>query len=172
VATKNETVADVKPFVITRTFNAPRELVWKAWSEPERLAKWWGPKGSTVGAIKMDFRVGGTNHYSFHFANQDMWGKMYYRELVRPERMVWVNTFSDPKGGITKHPLDPSWPAELLTTVTFQEQGGKTTVTVEWIPINATEAEATTFDEGRKSMTMGWSGTFDLLDAYLASANR
>lgn len=167
---KSEITAGVKPFVISRVFNAPRELVWKAWTEPERMAKWWGPKGASVGVIKIDLRVGGTNHYNFRYADMDMWGKMYYREITKPERMVWVNTFSDEKGGITRHPLAPTWPAEILTTVTFVESSGKTTVTVEWIPINATEEELKTFEAGRSSMNQGWNGTFEQLDAYLAKS--
>lgn len=167
MAAKSDMIAAIKPFVISRAFDAPRALVWKAWTEPDRLAKWWGPKGASVGVIRMDLRVGGTNHYNFRYANMDMWGKMYFREIVEPERMVWVNTFSDEKGGITRHPLAPTWPAELLTTVTFTESGGKTTVTVEWIPINATDEELKTFDDGRASMSQGWSETFDSLTEYL-----
>lgn len=172
MAAKNENTPAVKPFVISRTFDAPRELMWKAWTEPERIAKWLGPKGSTLRVGKMDFRVGGTYHYSFRFEEQEMWGKSYYREIVRPERLVYVNTFSDEKGGLGRHPLAPDWPAELLTTVTFQEQGGKTTVTIEWIPINATEAELAMFDNGRDSMKQGWTGALDQLTDYVTTAQQ
>ncbi len=167
MAAKSDVIAPIKPFVISRTFDAPHALVWKAWTEPERIAKWLGPKGAIIGVGKMDFRVGGTYHYSFHYAEQDMWGKVYYREITEPDRLVYVNTFSDEQGCITRHPLAPTWPAELLTTVTFVERNGKTTVTVEWIPINATEAEIKTFDEGRNSMNQGWGGTFERLAEYL-----
>lgn len=166
----NDSVAPVKPFVISREFNAPRELVWKAWTEPGRLSQWWGPKGAKVGYTRMDFRQGGTYHYQFHYAGQSMWGKKYYREIVEPERMVFVNTFSDENGGITHHPLSPTWPAELHTTITFEEREGKTTVTIEWIPINATNIELTTFDEGRSSMKQGWNGTLDQLADLLGKA--
>lgn len=158
----------MQPFVISRTFDAPRETVWKAWTEVEHMKKWWGPKGAVVGYTTMDFRVGGTFHYSFRYADQDMWGRMVYREIQKPNRIVWINSFSDEKGGIARHPLAPTWPAELLTTATFAEQAGKTTVTIEWIPINATEEEIRTFDEGRGSMKQGWSGTFDQLTEYFA----
>lgn len=156
-------LAPVEPFVISREINAPRELVWKSWTESERLTQWWGPKGATVGYAKMDFRQGGTFHYRFHYAGQDMWGKKYYREIVKPERIVFINTFSDEQGAVTHHPLSPTWPAELLTTVTFEEREGKTTVTIEWTPINATAEELKTFDEGRGSMKQGWTGTLDQL---------
>ena len=154
-------------FVISRAFDAPRELVWKAWTEPERMKKWWGPKGADILKLAIDFRVGGTNHYCMRYANQDMWGKMVYREIKAPERIVWVNSFSDEKGGLTRHPLAPKWPIQLLTTLTLTEQGGKTTVTIQWLPLSPTEEERKMFEAGHGSMQQGWTGTFDQLAAYL-----
>ncbi|PYQ58081.1 MAG: polyketide cyclase, partial [Acidobacteria bacterium] len=136
-----------KEFVISRTFNAPRDLMWKVWTEPERLAKWFGPKGVTIFHSKNDLRSGGIYHYGMRTPDgKDMWGKWVYREVVKPERLVFVNSFSDPKGGVTRHPLSKDWPLEMLTKITFAESGGKTTVAVHWSPINATEAERKTFN--------------------------
>ena len=168
MTTMIDATAPVKPFVISREFDAPRELVWKAWTEPERMKQWWGPKGAAVGYIKMDVRVGGTYHYSMRFAGQEIWGKKVYREITKPARIVFINSFSDEGGGTTHHPMSPTWPLEMLTTVTFDERGGKTTVTIEWIPINATAEELKTFDEGRTSMKQGWTGTLDQLTDFLA----
>lgn len=95
-------------------------------------------------------------------------GKWVFREIVVPERIVFVNSFSDENGGLTRHPLSPTWPLELLTTITFAEEVGKTKLTLRWIPVNATEDERKTFNGGRESMKMGWTGTFENLDAYLA----
>lgn len=165
---KSDVIAPIKPFVISREFDAPRALVWKAWTEPEHLAQWWGPKGAVVVDSKLDFRPGGMFHYRMRFGEHDMWGRQCYREIAEPEKIVFINSFSDEFGGMTHHPMNPDWPGELLTTVTFTEAGGKTTVTVEWIPINATKTEIETFDAGRASMKQGWSGTFDQLAEYLA----
>jgi len=93
-----------------------------------------------------------------------------YREIAAPERIVLVNSFSDEKGGLTHHPMSPTWPLEMLSTTTFTEQGGKTTITVRWAPLNATEAERKTFDTNHDGMMQGWTGTFDQLAAYLAKA--
>jgi len=164
----NDATAPVKPFVISREFDAPRELVWNAWTESERIKQWWGPKGAVVEYSKLDFRVGGMLHYCMRFAEQEIWGKKVYRDITKPERIVFVNSFSDKSGGTTHHPMSPTWPLEMLTTVTFNEHGGKTTVTIEWIPINASAAELKTFDEGRDSMNQGWSGTLGQLAEYLA----
>ena len=115
-------------FVISRVFDAPRELVWKAFTEPERMKEWWGPKGSTIVASKMDFRVGGTYHGAMRDPSGTvMWAKFIYRDIAAPERLVWEHSFSDEAGGVTRHPLSPTWPLKLLTTVTFADApGGKT----------------------------------------------
>src|SRR6266542_819054 len=85
-----------REFVLSRVFDAPRDLVWKAFTEPERLAQWWGPKGFKVIVSRMDLRPGGMYHYGLKATDgSDMWGRMAYREIVKPERIVWVNSFSD-----------------------------------------------------------------------------
>ncbi len=159
-------------FVITRQFDAPREVLWKCFTEPERMQAWFGPKGSTVVASNMDLRVGGTYHGAMRDpAGRVMWAKFVYREIVAPERLVWVHSFSDEAGGLTRHPLSPTWPLQLLTTVTFEEQpGGKTRLTLRWSPLDATAEEQKTFDAAHDGMTQGWGGSFERLDAYLANA--
>jgi uncharacterized protein YndB with AHSA1/START domain len=158
----------VKPFEITRVFDAPRDRVWKAWTEPERLKRWWGPKGFTVHTCKVDLRPGGTFLYGMKAPDgSDMWGKFVYREIVAPKKLVFIVSFSDPKGGVTRHPGMEDWPLQTMSTVTFEEQGAKTLVRVQWLPHEATEAERKTFDEGRDSMKQGWTGTLDQLTSYL-----
>ena len=155
-------------FTLSRTFDAPRELVWKAFTDPERLKHWWGPKGFTARVAKMDFRVGGSYHYCLRSPDgHDMWGKFVYREIVAPERIVFVNCFSDEKGGVTRHPMHKVWPLEMLSTFTFTEHKGKTTFTIQWTPLNATESERKTFSDGMAGMNQGWTGTLDQLTAYL-----
>ncbi len=159
-------------FVISREFAAPRALVWKCFTEPERMKEWWGPKGVTIVAAKMDLRPGGTYHCGMRMPDGAvMWGKFVYREIDPPRLLVFVNMFSDETGGVARHPLSPTWPLEMLTSVTFDEQAdGKTKVTIRWSPINATAEEQATFDAGHDSMRAGWGGTLDQLSAYLASA--
>jgi uncharacterized protein YndB with AHSA1/START domain len=79
-----------------------------------------------------------------------------------------VDSFSDASGGVTRHPFAPTWPPQMLTTTTFAEHAGKTTVTIQWSPQSANPVEQQTFDTSRDSMRMGWTGTLDQLDAYLA----
>mgnify|MGYP001203847353 FL=1 len=161
--------AAARAFVITRVFDAPRDLVWKAWTEAERLKQWWGPKGFTVHTCKVDLRPGGVFHYGMKSPDgHDIWGKFIYREIVAPERLIFIVSFSDEKGGVTRHPFSPDWPLEMFSTITFEAQGDKTKITVRWAPHAATELERKTFAEGMQSMQQGWTGTFDQFAGYLA----
>ena len=158
----------VEPFVLERVFDAPRERVWAAWTEVERLKQWFSPKAFTVLAAKMDLRPGGSYHYGMRMPDgKEMWGKWIFREIKAPERLVLVNSFSDAAGGITRHPMSPTWPREMLSTTTFTEKAGKTTLRLEWLPINATPEEIATFEAGRAGMTQGWAGTMEQLVNYL-----
>jgi uncharacterized protein YndB with AHSA1/START domain len=166
-ASKSDTAAD---FVISRVFDAPRDLVWKAFTDPERMRHWWGPKGFKVIASTMDLRPGGTYHYGLKAPDGSiMWGKFVYRDIVAPERVVLVSSFSDEAGGTTRHPGHLSWPLEMLSVFTFEDLGGQTRFTVRWAPYNATADERKTFDDGRDSMQQGWGGTLDQLADYLAT---
>jgi uncharacterized protein YndB with AHSA1/START domain len=160
-----------RPLVIARTFDAPLEHVWRAWTERARLMQWFGPKGFKMPGAKIDFRPGGTFHYCLESPNGDeMWGKFVYREINAAESIVFVSSFSDEDGGLTRHPLSPDWPLEMLSAIEFAELDGRTTVKVQWIPLNATEAERKVFEGGRASMQQGWSGTMDQLADYLTRA--
>jgi uncharacterized protein YndB with AHSA1/START domain len=159
-------------FVLSRTFDAPRDLVFKAFTEPERMKHWWGPKGFTVIASAMDLRPGGTYHYGLGAPDGSaMWGKFVYREIVAPERLVLVNSFSDENGGVTRHPMSPTWPLEMLSTFSFTEEHGRTTFTVKWSPLDPSPEERATFDGAHDGMRQGWGGTMDQLAAYLATAS-
>jgi len=163
----------VKPFEISRVFDASRDRMWKVWTEAERLKHWWGPKGFTVKSLKNDPRPGGTMLYCLAAPDgSELWGKFAYKEVVKEKKLVFINSFSDAKGGTTRHPMSPSWPLEMLSTITFEDAGpGKTKVTVNWLPApDSTEAELKTFDEGRASMNQGWGGTMDQLNTHLGAS--
>jgi len=157
-------------FTIERVFDAPRELVWTVWTDEGHLLKWFGPKGVPMTQAAMDFTPGGSFHYCLRAADgSDMWGLWHFREIVAPERIVLLQSFSDASRGLTRHPMAPVWPLQTLSTTTFREEGGKTRIALEWMPFNATDEEIATFQKSFASMNGGWNGTMDLLDAYLAS---
>jgi len=160
-------------FIISREFDAPRATLWACVTEPERMRQWWGPKGCKVVAANMDLRPGGSYHYGLEMPDgKTMWGKFVFREIVTPERLIFINFFSDEKGGVTRHPMAPTWPLEMLSTFTFDDLGpNKSRFTVRWTPNKATDEEREVFnsDAMRISMTQGWSGTMDQLETYIAS---
>ena len=158
-------------FVMSRVFDAPRDLLWQCFTEPERMKQWWGPKGFTVIASAMDLRVGGSYHYGMKAPDgTPMWGLFTYREIVPRERLVFVNSFSDEKRGVTRHPMAPTWPLYMLSTFSFEDvPGGKTKFTVKWHTHNASAEEQKAFDGAHDNMTQGWGGTMDQLAAYLVT---
>ncbi len=159
-----------KDFVTSRVFDAPRERVWQALTEIERLKEWWGPTGFSVFAAEIDLRPGGAFHCGMRsLEGYNLWAKFVYREVDPPQRLVLVNSFSNEAGGITRHPIVPTWPLETLTTLTFDaEPGGKTKFTVRSSCHNATEIERKTFNASHAAIRVTWAGTFDQLAAYLA----
>ncbi len=160
------------PFLMRRVVRAPRDLVWRVWTEREHIAQWFGPKGCTITTCQLDLRPGGTLLYCMTSPGaDDMWGKWTFREVAAPDRLVFVVSFSDPAGGTCRHPLHDGWPLEMLSVVTFEEHAGigkGTVVTVTWSAHQASAAEQQTFDDHHGSMQQGWTGTFEQLDAYLA----
>jgi len=158
-----------KELVITRVLNAPRELVFKVWSEVEHLKRWWGPKGIEISVAQLDFRPGGFFHYNMLSPDgNQMWGKFVYQEIEAFEKIVWVNSFSDEAGNIVRAPFSDLIPLEIRNTVTFSEHHGQTAMTLRSGPIHATEAERSFFEGMFDSMEEGFGGTFDQLEQYLA----
>ncbi|MEK7673209.1 MAG: SRPBCC domain-containing protein [Patescibacteria group bacterium] len=154
-------------FVITRTFNAPREAVWQALSKAEALAQWWGPKGFKNNVKKFEFRQGGMFHYHLQ-GPMEMWARFLYQEIVEPEKIEFISSFSDPSGEIARAPFfDGKWPLEIHNVITLQEQDGKTMLTLKANPINATAEEIAQFEKNNSSMDQGYTGTWSQLDEYL-----
>jgi uncharacterized protein YndB with AHSA1/START domain len=139
--------------VITRTLDAPRTLVFEAWTQPERLKQWWGPRGFTLPACDLDLRPGGA--YRFHMRSPegtDHWSQGVFREIVPPERLVmagcWVDALGKPKG------------PETVVTITLEDDGGRTRLT-----LHQTGFESVTARDEHRS---GWSSSFECLAEYIA----
>lgn len=162
-------MSDNEHFTISRVFKAPRERVWRAWTVPEHIAAWLGPKGAPPArVIRHELWVGGVFLSAMKMPNgPEMCGKFVYREIVPLSRLVWVHSFADVNGTLVRHPFSPTWPLELLTTVVFTDLGGKTEVSLDWVPINADEIECKTFKDGMDSMRTGWYGSFDRQEEHL-----
>jgi uncharacterized protein YndB with AHSA1/START domain len=138
--------------ILTRVFDAPRELMWKLWTEPEHIRKWWGPKGFTLPGLEMDFRPGGT--YRFVMRGPDGQDNPFhgvYRDIVRNERIVFTAILDNLPGH------------ELVTTVTFADEGGKTKLTVR---------QTTPPGVPGLGQSQGWSETLERLADLIAEETK
>lgn len=157
-----------RPFVISRLFDAPREHVWRAWTDPEQLRQWFAPAGFTLPTCTMDLRPGGVFHYALRSPDgHETRGKWIFREIAPPEKLVVV-AFSDAAGGVTRQPMSATWPLETLSQTTFAADGEGTRLTIEWRSLNATATERRTFDASHDGMRQGLTGTLDQLARHLS----
>jgi len=157
--------------ILSRTFDASREDVWDAFTQPEHLKHWFGIPGSSMEIAHYDLKPDGIFHYCMKFPDgRTMWARNIFREVAPPQRLAWLNAFSDAQGGVTPNPWLPNmdYPLETLHTAEFAEQDGKTVLTFTVAPHNATEAQAKVFASVSGGMKMGLGGVFDLLAKYLA----
>jgi uncharacterized protein YndB with AHSA1/START domain len=163
-STTTLTEADV---FLTRVFDAPRELVWQAFTQAEHLAKWWGPKGCSTRVLQLDLRPGGLFHYAMETPGGVMYGRFTYRDIVAPERLAWVLSFADERANIVRAPFSETWPLELLCENVFQDEGGKTRVTMASAPLNASDEERDSFEQGRAGLKAGTDASLNALESYL-----
>jgi len=166
-------IANKENFVINRSFEAPIDVMYDMWTLPEHLAKWLPPTGFTMFYIRADIRVGGSSFFMMtNGSNVTMYGRAAYLEMYKPSRLIYTQQFCDEHENISRHPMAPTWPETMLTTVNFTEEApNRTRVTVTWEPHGAfTAEELEMFIKERGGMTMGWTGSFDKLEAQLASA--
>ncbi len=144
--------------VITRVFDAPRELVFKVWTDPKHMAQWWGPKGFTNPVCELDARPGGAIRIDMRGPD----GVTYpmggvFHEIVEPERLVFTaSAFQDEEG-------NPQ--LEVLNTVTFAELGGKTKLTLQAVVVKSAPAVAAAL----AGMEEGWRQSLDRLAEHLAN---
>lgn len=153
---------------VSYTFNAPREVVFKAFTDSRHLQNWWGPEGWAFHVAQADFRSGGSFHYSQQPANSEkMWVKFVYNELDAAEKIVYISFFSDEQGNKIRAPFDPYWPIETLNSMTFIETNGKTILELSMAPVSPTEEETQTYFSSQEMIQQGFTGTFDRLAVYL-----
>ena len=160
------TLPSDREIVMTSVFDAPRELVWRAWTEPDLFMRWWGPKGFTTPHCEIDLRVGGRLLNCMRSPEgQEFWSTGVYREIVEPTRLVYTDSFADEKGNVvpaSHYGVTGDVPLEMLVTVTFEDLGGKTRMTLRHEGLPAGEM--------REGAGTGWSESFDKLAEVLANA--
>ena len=154
-------------FVINRSFEAPIELMFEMWTDPKHFSQWLPPTGFTMKFLKADIKVGGTSFYCMSGANDiKMYGKVNYLEIAKPNRIVYTQIFCDENEKVTRHPMAPTWPETMLTTIQLTKEGdNQTRVTITWVPYGkTTKEEVDTFLNARGGMTQGWTGSLDKLE--------
>jgi len=156
-------------FSITRSFNAPKDLVFQAFSTEAAMSEWWGPVGMDISVKSFDFRPGGKFHYKMEGKGQIMWGLFIYASINAPDSIEFVNSFSDEAGNICKPPFAIDFPLEIFNRLSFHENNGITTITLKGYPLRSTTAQDTVYQSMFGSMNQGFSGTFDQLEKYLES---
>ncbi|HVU88244.1 MAG TPA: SRPBCC family protein [Pirellulales bacterium] len=159
-------------FVINRAFDVPLDVMFDMWSKPEHLSKWLPPTGFDMEFVRADLRPGGSSFYYMSGAgDMKMYGHIDYREITKPNRLVYTQQFCDEHEKVSRHPMSPTWPETMLTIVELTAEGPeRTRVTVTWEPVGAvSREELETFINARAGMTQGWTGSFDKLEEYAAN---
>lgn len=151
--------------VVSRFVAAPPALVFKAWTSPEHLAHWWAPKGCTTAHVSIEARVGGRFHYCMRMPDgTEIWGLGVFREVVAPQRLVYVDSFADAAGHVvppSHYGMSAEHPTDSLVTVTFTAEGTGTQVVIR-------HAIATAVQE-RAGTEQGWGEMLERLALHLQS---
>jgi uncharacterized protein YndB with AHSA1/START domain len=142
-----------RELVMTRIFDAPRSLLFKAWTEPEHMAKWFGPKGFVSAVLRCDLRPGGSYRLHMLGPDGDHWLQGVYQEIVEPERLVSTFAWADADGRATR--------PETVLALTFEDLGGKTKLTLRQTLFESVSA--------RDEHNYGWNGSLERLAEYLAT---
>ena len=159
-------------FVINRTFDAPLDVMFEMWTNPKHFSRWLAPTGFEMQFIRADIKPGGSSFYFMSGGGgAKMHGRAEYLKIEKPNRIVYTQQFCDENEKLARHPMSPTWPATMLTTVKLTAEGpDRTRVTVTWEPHGATtREELETFIKAKAGMTQGWTGSFDKLEARLAN---
>ncbi len=154
-------------FFIARTFDAPIERVYGMWTDPAHLSQWLPPTGATMNFLRAEPGIGGTSFYAMTMANGTvLYGRLSYVALERPGRVVYTQQFCDEKEQVIAAPFFAHWPRTMLTTVELvSEAPDRTRVSLRWEPQDASAADIAEFVKQRGGMTLGWTGSFDKLEA-------
>lgn len=159
-------------FLVNRSFAADQQTVFEMWVDPDHHVKWMGPTGSTMSFLRVDVREGGSALRALTMTDGSTeHGRLEYRTIRPCDLFVYAQHFSDASGALCKPSFAPTYPDRLLTTVTFTPEGAdETRVTVRCEILGAaTTVERDTFEAMKTSMTPGWTGAFDKLEAMLAT---
>ncbi|MDP3749937.1 MAG: SRPBCC domain-containing protein [Phenylobacterium sp.] len=162
-------MSDLPTYVLERDFDASREALWRAWTDPQLLARWYGPGAETV-VHGLDLKPGGLWRLEMRWGETSHRQRIEYVEVSAPARLVWLHANADADWNIIPSPMMADWPRVLLTTVTFEAAGDRTRLRLTWVPHEATDAEVAAFASALEGVGRGWEAGMDLLAQILAQA--
>ncbi len=157
-------MSELPEYKLERIFNATRDMVWRAWTDPELLHRWYGPNIETI-IHKFDLEPGGMWLNEMKWGGNSNFSKMVFQEITKPSRLVWHHYSStDSEWNIVPNSMMADWPPLLLTTVIFEDMGTKTKVCLSQVPIDATDKEINCFETNMAGMDKGWGGGYAIMD--------
>lgn len=160
-------MSELPTYVLDRLFDAPRELVWRTWTDPDLLPRWYGPRVETI-IHKLELKPGGLLLVEMRWDGGARFERIEYLDVVPPERLVWLQAMADRDWNVVANPIMPDWPRRLHTTVTFAAEGDKTRLKLTWVPHEASAAEIACFAGAIEGLDKGWGSGMDLLAELLA----
>ena len=162
-------------FVIHRSFDLPIAKMFELWTNPKHISQWLAPTGFTMEFFRSEIKVGASTFYAMGDGKSaKMYGRASYLEIESPNRLVYTQQFCDENEKLTRHPMAPTWPETMLTTVLFHSEGvNNTRIAIIWEPFGAvSKEEMDTFIKARNGMAQGWTGSLDKLENFIAETSQ
>ncbi len=159
-------MSDLPEYVLDRTFDAPRDLVWRAWTDPDILHRWYGPGVETI-IHQYDLKPGGSWLNEMKMKGMSDYSRMDFQDVSATEKLVWNHASTDSEWNIIANPMMADWPRVLLTTVTFKDAGDKTDVRLTQVPVDASDKETAFFAQMMSNMDGGWGKGYAIIDDIL-----
>jgi uncharacterized protein YndB with AHSA1/START domain len=157
-------MSELPEYVLERVFDAPHELVWRAWTDPDLLQRWYGLGAETI-IHEFDLRVGGQWLNEMRWGDSSHFQKVVFEEVTPPDKIIWRHYSStDSDWNSAPNLMMTDWPQLLLTTVVFEDIGGNANVRLTQLPIDATGAEIACFSAAMAGMDKGWRGGYAIMD--------
>lgn len=160
-------MTDLPEYMLDRVFEAPVALVWKAWTTPELLARWYGPGVETI-IHKFDLKPGGL------WLNEMKWGdnsdlsRMEFTTVKPEAQLAWLHSSADSDWNVARSQMMPDWPQTLRVNVGFKADGEHTKLRLTKVPVDASDAEIACFTQAMSNLSKGWGSGFAILDDVLA----
>lgn len=159
-----------RSLIVKRQFQAPKKLVYDAFTKAEHLIHWFGPKGFDIEILDLEVHPGGVLHYKMTSPDgYTGYGVFHYMEVEAPDRIVLISAWADDEGNIIRAPFNEKYPLKIENEYLFEEADGITTLTFTGIPIESTTAEFEAFENMLPNLEQGFGKTLDQFGEYLQS---